>query len=103
MAGIFCWLMLWRVLKHYGIGTNVGALAVIAFVSVLFTALPEVFWIWAYQGYKVSEIFSIYFTFDLGVPPPWKILALGLLIVLGATIRQTLDTRQRALKIRKVV
>jgi sulfoxide reductase heme-binding subunit YedZ len=62
MSGIFLWLMLWRALKFYQLEINVGALAVIAVVSTLFTALLEIFWIWAYQGYAVSEILSIYFT-----------------------------------------
>jgi hypothetical protein len=60
-----------------------GALAVIAVVSALFTALLEIVWIWAYRGYAVSEILSIYCTLDLGTPSPLKILALGLLIALG--------------------
>ncbi len=56
--------------------------------SCLFTALFEAGWIWAYHGYKPSEILSIYFTLILGIPPAWQILALGLLIVLAAASRR---------------
>jgi methionine sulfoxide reductase heme-binding subunit len=102
MSGMFCWLMLWRVLKRRGVGTDARALALIAVVSSLFTALLEIGWIWAYQGYAVSEILSIYFTFDLGTPPALKILALGLLIALAALGRQALSVKASGLKARKV-
>jgi hypothetical protein len=72
MIGLFCWLMLWTMLKRRGLGTDARALTLIAVVSSLFTALLEIGWIWAYQGYAVSEILSIYFTFDLGTPPALK-------------------------------
>jgi hypothetical protein len=75
-----------------------GALAVIAVVSALFTALLEIVWIWAYRGYAVSEILSIYCTLDLGTPSPLKILAFGLLIALGPGIRQARHFGERVLK-----
>jgi sulfoxide reductase heme-binding subunit YedZ len=103
MSGIFCWLMLWRVLNRRGLGTNAGALAGITLVSCLFTALLEIGWIWAYQGYAVSEILSLYFTLDLGIPPPLKILALGLLIALGASARHALRLKTANIKAGKVV
>jgi hypothetical protein len=69
------------------------ALALIAVISSLFTALLEIAWIWAYHA--VSEILSIYFTLDRRVPPAWKILGLGLLIAVGAGGRQgCAQTRQ---------
>jgi sulfoxide reductase heme-binding subunit YedZ len=86
MSGIFFWLMGWRALNQRGKGTNAVALALLAVASCLFTELLEVSWIWAYQGYKPSEIFDIYFTFALGIPPMWKILALGLLIAVAAAV-----------------
>jgi sulfoxide reductase heme-binding subunit YedZ len=101
MSGIFCWLILWRLLNRRGLGTNAGALAGIALVSCLFTALLEIGWIWAYQDYAVSEILSIYFTLDLGVPPAVKILAIGLLIALGASGRHALRFKTANLKASK--
>jgi sulfoxide reductase heme-binding subunit YedZ len=88
VSGAFFWLMVWRVLDRRGLGTNAAALGVLAIASSLFTALVEIGWIGAYQGYALSEIFSIYFTLALGIPPMWEILALGLAIALVAAGRQ---------------
>jgi hypothetical protein len=51
----------------------------------------------------VSEILSIYFTLDLGIPPPVKILVLGFLIALGASGRHALRPKAANLKAGKVV
>jgi methionine sulfoxide reductase heme-binding subunit len=88
MIGAFFWLMVWRVLDQRGQGTNIAALGLLAIASSLFAALFEIGWIWAYDGYRLPEIFSIYFTLALGIPPMWKILALGLAIALAAGSRQ---------------
>jgi len=78
------------VLERHGHGANAAALALLALASCLFTAALEVGSIWAFRGYALGEIFSIYFTRILGVPPPWTILALGLLISAAAFVRQAL-------------
>src|SRR5215472_9141152 len=90
MSGIFFWLMVWRVLDRRRLGTNAAALALLAAGSSLFTALLEIGWIWAFRDYALSEIFSIYFTTILGIPPAWTILGLGLLIAVAAFARQAL-------------
>jgi sulfoxide reductase heme-binding subunit YedZ len=90
LSGAFFWLMTWRVLERHGHGANAAALALLALASCLFTAALEVGSIWAFRGYALGEIFSIYFTRILGVPPPWTILALGLLISAAAFVRQAL-------------
>jgi methionine sulfoxide reductase heme-binding subunit len=102
MSGIFFWLIGWRVLNRYGLGTSAGPLALLAVASCLFTALLEAGWIWAYQDYEPSEILSIYFTLALGIPPMWKILGLGLLIALGAAGRQALRLKPASLDARKI-
>jgi sulfoxide reductase heme-binding subunit YedZ len=102
MSGIFFWLMGWRVLNQRGQGTNAVALALLAVASCLFTALLEVSWIWAYQGYKPSEIFDIYFTFALGIPPMWKILVLGLLVAVAAAVLPAPRLKAPGLKPRKI-
>ena len=43
---------------------------------------------WYFRGYKLAEIFNIYFTTALGIPPAWKVLALGLLAAAGAALTQ---------------
>jgi sulfoxide reductase heme-binding subunit YedZ len=90
MSGVFFWLMIWRVLDRRRLGTNAATLALLAAASSLFTALLEIGWIWAFRDYALSEIFSIYFTTILGIPPAWTILALGLLIAVAAFARQAL-------------
>jgi sulfoxide reductase heme-binding subunit YedZ len=88
MSGIFFWLMGWRMLNSRGHGTNAWALALLAMAASLFTAMLEVSWIWLYQDYTLSEIWEVYFTSALGIPPMWKILVVGLLVALGAAIRR---------------
>jgi len=90
LSGAFFWLMTWRVLERHGYGANSGALALLAVTSCLFTAAFEVGCIWAFRGYALAEIFSIYFSSVLGIPPPWTILALGLLVSAAAFVRQAL-------------
>jgi methionine sulfoxide reductase heme-binding subunit len=90
LSGAFFWLMMWRVLARRGYGVNAGALALLALASCLFTAAFEIGSIWAFRGYAPGEIFSIYFTPILGIPPPWTILALGLLVSAAACVRQAL-------------
>ncbi len=89
VSGLFFWLMAWRALNQYGQGDNAVALALLALVSCLFTAAFEVGCIWAFRDYALSEIFGIYFTPILGIPPPWTILAVGLVIAAAVFIQQT--------------
>lgn len=90
LSGLFFWLMMWRVLERHGWGVNATALALLAVASCLFTVGFEIGCIWAFRGYALAEIFSIYFTSILGIPPPWTILALGLLIAGAAFAWQAL-------------
>jgi len=93
MSGFFFWLMGWRVLNRRGHGTNAVVLALLAVASSLFTAFLEAGWIWAYQGYKPSEILTLYFTLTLGLPPAWKILVFGFLIAIAVFIQKALRLR----------
>ena len=102
MSGIFFWLMVWRALDRRGHGASAGALALLAVASGLFTAVLEIGWIWAFRGYALSEIFSIYFTPILGIPPAWTLLALGLLIAVAAFTQQALRLRVAGLDARKI-
>jgi len=102
MSGMFFWLMVWRVLDRRRQGRNSGALALLAVGSCLFTAVLEVGWIWAFRGYQLSEIFSIYFTPILGIPPAWTILALGLVIAMATFAQQALRLRVAGLDARKI-
>ena len=101
LSGLFFWLIVWRGLKRRGRGVNAGALALLAVASSLFTAAFEIGCIWAFRGYALSEIFSIYFTPILGIPPAWTILALGLVIAVAVVILQNLRLRMAGLEGRK--
>jgi sulfoxide reductase heme-binding subunit YedZ len=90
MSGVFFWLMVWRVLNRSGQGADVTSLAMLALAACLFTALLEAGWTWAYHGYAPSDTLGNDFTLELGVPPVWQILALGLLIAVAAFTRHAL-------------
>jgi len=93
-CGLFFWLMAWRLLARRRLGTDVWALATLAVVSCLFTAVLEASWIWAYHGYEPAGTLGNNFSLDLGVPSAWKVLGLGLAVALAAALRQAYgDTR----------
>jgi len=82
LAGVFVWLMAWRVLARYGRGTEVKALAMLTVATCIFTALLEAGWLWGRRGYDPLETLSSNFTLatlDVDVPPAWQVLAFGLL------------------------
>ncbi len=102
LSGMFFWLMMWRGLERHGHGANAGALALLALASCLFTAALEIGSIWAFRGYALSEIFSIYFTAILGIPPPWTILGLGLVVSGAAFVRQAMRPGVAGLDVSKI-
>lgn len=87
---MFFWLMVWRVLDRRGLGTDGAALAGLAAATSLFAALFEALWVWSIHGYGPLGTLRNDFTLDLGVPPAWELLALGLLIAAVASVRRTL-------------
>jgi methionine sulfoxide reductase heme-binding subunit len=102
MSGMFFWLMVWRVLNRRGRGTDPRSLAMLAAASCLFTALFEAGWIWVYHGYEPAQTLGNNFTLVLGISPAWKMLALGLLIVLAAAGRQAPRFRPAGFGTRKI-
>jgi sulfoxide reductase heme-binding subunit YedZ len=102
MCGMFFWLMAWRVLDHHGQGADAKALAILAVGSSLFTVFLEAGWLWAYRGFEPLGTLRNNFTLDLGVPPAWTILALGLLIALAAASRRATRLAAAGLKAREI-
>jgi sulfoxide reductase heme-binding subunit YedZ len=90
LSGMFFWLMAWRWLSRRGWGTDARVLAMLAVGSCLFTALLEAAWTWAYHGYAPLGTLANNFSLDLGIPPAWQVLALGLLIAGAAFAQQAL-------------
>jgi sulfoxide reductase heme-binding subunit YedZ len=87
-SGMFFWLMVWRLLNRRGLGTDARTLAMLAVTSSLFAAVLEAGWLWAYHGYEPIWTLRNNLTLDLGVPPAWQMLALGLLIAVVAFTQQ---------------
>lgn len=102
LSGAFFWLIAWRVLDRYGQGADAKALAILAVVSTCFAALLEVGCAWSKRGYAPSETLAGNFSLDFGVPPPWQILAAGLLIALAAVTRHAFRPAAARLVTRKV-
>ena len=88
LSGMFFWLIGWRLLNRRGLGTDVMALAMLAVASCVFTLFFEAGWVWAIHGYGPVGTLRNDFSLDLGIPPAWEILALGLLIAAAAFARQ---------------
>jgi methionine sulfoxide reductase heme-binding subunit len=103
LAGIFLWLMAWRVLARYGLGVDARALAALTAAACVFAALLEAGVLWIRRGYEVSWTLGNNFSLaslDIGVPPAWQVLALGLLFVCAAFGRDAF--RVRALEPRRI-
>jgi len=54
----------------------------------LSTALLDAGWIWMYEGLELEGTLINNFNLDLGISAAWQCVAAGLLIAVGAAIRQ---------------
>ena len=87
LAGIFLWLMAWRMLNRCGRGTDLKALVMLAVACGIFTALLEAGFLLGRRGYELSWTLGNNFSLtmlDVCVPPAWQVLAFGLVVALGA-------------------
>jgi hypothetical protein len=101
LTALFVWLMAWRVLARYGLGTNAKALAMLAVASSLLAASLEAGFLWARRGFGVWDTLGVNFNLavlDFGVPPAWEVLALGLVVAVAATGREMLRARAERLE-----
>jgi sulfoxide reductase heme-binding subunit YedZ len=91
LAGIFFWLMAWRVLARFGLGAHVKTLLILAIASCLVSAFLEASFLWSHRGFEVPETLGYNFSLailEIGYPPAWQVPALGLLVALGAAARE---------------
>jgi sulfoxide reductase heme-binding subunit YedZ len=105
LTGIFVWLMAWRVLQRFRLGTDARALAALAVAACLFTALLEAGCFWVIRGYEPSSTLGNNFNpvlFEIGVPPAWQVLGFGLLFACVAAGRNALDARSERLALRQI-
>jgi methionine sulfoxide reductase heme-binding subunit len=100
LTGMFSWLMVWRSLNRRGLGTDPRALAALAVAASVFTALFEALWVWAIHGYEPVGTLRNDFSLDLGVPPAWEILMLGLAIAVVAFAAQHVGLAKRSVPTR---
>jgi methionine sulfoxide reductase heme-binding subunit len=101
LTAIFFWLMAWRVLARYGLGTNAKALAMLAVVSCFVAAMLEAGYLWARRSFDVWDTLGVNFNLavlDFGYPPAWQVLALGLAVALAAAVGQALHAKTARLK-----
>jgi methionine sulfoxide reductase heme-binding subunit len=104
LCGLFVWLMLWRVLDRYRLGADAKALLALAVFCCLFTAFLEAGFMWGRRGYDVMGTLHINFMFapvEIGIQPPWQVLAFGLLFAFGAMVRAALRVRTASLATRQ--
>jgi methionine sulfoxide reductase heme-binding subunit len=104
LTAIFFWLMVWRVLARYRLGANAKALAMLAVASSLVAAFLEAGFLWSRRGFDVLETLGYNFTLailDVAYPPAWQVLALGLLVALGAAGREALRLKAPSLAARQ--
>jgi sulfoxide reductase heme-binding subunit YedZ len=101
LTGLFFWLMAWRVLARFGLGTDARALAMLAVASCLVAAFLEAGFLWARRGFEVVATLGYNLTLailEAGVPPAWQVLAFGLLVALGAASHQALRIKAASLE-----
>jgi hypothetical protein len=99
LTGAFVWLMAWRVLARYRLGANISALMLLTLSCALLTALLEAGFFWSRRNYSLSSTLALNFNLDildLGIPPGWQVLALGLLFTLATAVRQAFRVKKAA-------
>jgi len=104
LCGLFVWLMLWRLLDRYKLGSDAKALLALAVFCCLFTAFLEAGFMWVRRGYDVMGTLHINFMFapaEIGIQPPWQVLAFGFVFALAAMARSALRVRTANLAARQ--
>ena len=104
LCGLFAWLMLWRLLDRRRLGSDAKALLALAVFCCLFTAFLEAGFMWVRRGYDVIGTLRINFMFapaEIGIQPPWQVLAFGLVFAFGAMARAALRVRTASLAARQ--
>jgi sulfoxide reductase heme-binding subunit YedZ len=104
LTAIFFWLMVWRMLARYGLGTSAMALAMLAIASCLVAAFLEAGFLWSRRGFDVWETLGYNFSLsilDVAYPPAWQVLALGFLVALGVAGRGVLRLKAQSFRTRQ--
>ncbi len=86
MAGLFVWLMGWRIAQRFSRGTDSLALVVLALASGVLTALLEAGWYLAATGVDPKLVLEANLAFDYSIRPAWWVAGLGLAIALASRL-----------------
>ncbi|QFR33350.1 sulfite oxidase heme-binding subunit YedZ [Ancylobacter sp. TS-1] len=97
MAGLFVWLMGWRVMQRFGRGTGFFNLIALAVVSGLLTAFLEAGWYLAATGIDPARVLAANLDFTYSIRPAWWVFAAGL----AASLASELVLRWRPLPVRR--
>jgi sulfoxide reductase heme-binding subunit YedZ len=88
-AGLFAWLMLWRVLPTR-LRTRYSGLALLAVAATLAAVLFEAGWYWLVNGIDPVRVLmaNLDVDFDLALRPAHKVLIASLLVILAVALRR---------------
>lgn len=88
MAGIYAWLMLYRLTAWASASKArlpLWAVAALSLVAGIGTALGEAFYYWLSMGAPIWRVLMVDLTLDTGLRPGWVVLAsTGAVVLLGA-------------------
>lgn len=86
-AGLFTWLMLWRVLPAR-LQKNYAGLALLAVAATFSTVIFEALWYWLVNGRDPMLALEANIDLDLAPRPAHKVLIASLLVILAVAIRR---------------
>ncbi len=81
LAGLFAWLMGWRLLQRFKRGESLPALVGLAVVVPVLTGLFEAGWYHIRNGIDVADVLAADLSFDDGLRPVWLVLIAGAVAV----------------------
>lgn len=93
MAGLFLWLMGFRLMRRWNLGTGPLQLAGLAVAAAASTALLETAWYALRTGVMASRVFMANFSIDIGLRPAAWVLIAGLIVVCLALLRRPRSER----------
>lgn len=86
MAGLFLWLMGWRILQRSGHGTGLVPLIGLAIGAGVATALLEAGWYLAATGIDPMRVLSANLAFAYSIRPAWWVAGVGVGIALASEV-----------------
>jgi methionine sulfoxide reductase heme-binding subunit len=95
MAGLYLWLMGWRILDRWtrrGQMMPLWRLAALGIAATTLTALGEAAYWWVLRGVPVGRVLESNFTTLLGVRPSWIVLGASLAAFLAAAVRRLIPS-----------